>query len=81
VGGQEVRLDKGDTVRVGDYNFLYGKENKNNQLRTEFFPHQKIVSEIQRVEFVSDRVIYIVLRGRWCYIFVFNALAPTEEKW
>jgi hypothetical protein len=31
------------------------------------------------VEFVSARMSYIVLRGRWCNI-VLNAHAPTEEK-
>jgi hypothetical protein len=28
VGVQEVRWDKGGTVRAGDYNFFYGKGNK-----------------------------------------------------
>ena len=28
VGVQEVRWDKGSTVRAGDYNFFYGKEMK-----------------------------------------------------
>jgi hypothetical protein len=32
------------------------------------------------VEFVSARMSYIVLRGRWCNIIVLNAHAPTEEK-
>ena len=27
VGVQEVRWDKGGTVRAGDYNFIYGKRN------------------------------------------------------
>ena len=27
VGVQEVRWDKGETVRAGDYNFFYGKGN------------------------------------------------------
>jgi hypothetical protein len=31
VGVQEVRWDKGGTVRVGDYNFFYGKGNENHQ--------------------------------------------------
>jgi len=31
------------------------------------------------VEFVSDRVSYIVLRGHWCSI-VLNVHAPNEEK-
>jgi hypothetical protein len=39
-----------------------------------------MVSAIKRVEFVSDRMSYIVLRGRWCNIIVLNAHAPTEEK-
>jgi hypothetical protein len=32
VGVQEVRWDKEGTVRAGDYNFFYGKENENHQL-------------------------------------------------
>jgi len=35
---------------------------------------------MKRVEFVSDRVSYIVLRGRWCNIIVLNVHAPSEEK-
>ena len=36
VGVQEVRWDNGGTVRAGDYNFFYGRENKNHQLGTGF---------------------------------------------
>jgi len=42
-----------------DYIFLYGKNNENHQLGTEFFVHHRIVSAVERVEFVSDRVSYI----------------------
>ena len=38
------------------------------------------MSAVQTVEFVSDRVSYIVLRGRWCNIIVLNVHAPCEEK-
>jgi hypothetical protein len=34
----------------------------------------------KRVEFVSDTMSYIILRGRWCHIIVLNAHALTEEK-
>jgi hypothetical protein len=64
VGVQEVRWDKGGTVRAGDYTFVYGKGNESRQLGTAFVVHQRIVSAIKRVEFVSDRMSYMVLRGR-----------------
>ena len=44
-----------------------------------FFVH-RIVSAIRRVEFVSDRMSCIVLRGRWCNIIVLNVHPPSEEK-
>jgi hypothetical protein len=33
-----------------------------------------------RVEFVSDWVSYIVIRGRWWNIIVLNVHATSEEK-
>jgi hypothetical protein len=32
------------------------------------------------VLFVSDRMLYIILRGRWCHIIVLNIHAPAEDK-
>jgi len=43
-------------------------------------PEDVIASAVKRVEFVSDRVSYIVLRGRLCNIIVLNVDAPSEEK-
>ena len=80
VGVQEVSWDKGGTVREGDYDFFYGKGNDNHQLGTVFFVHRRIVSAVKRVEFVSDRLSYIVLRGRWPNIILVNVHAPSEEK-
>ena len=45
-----------------------------------FFVHHRIVSAVKTVEFVSDRVSYIVLRGRWCNSIVLNVHAPSEDK-
>jgi hypothetical protein len=42
--------------------------------------HKRIISAVKRVEFVSDRMSYIILRGRWCHIIVLNIHAPTEDK-
>jgi hypothetical protein len=44
------------------------------------FVHQRITSAVKRVEFVSDMLSYIVLRGRWCNIIVLNVHAPSDEK-
>ena len=67
-------------VRAGDYNFFYGKGNENHQLGTGFFVHHRLVSALKRVEFISYRMSYIVLRGHWCNIIVLNVHAPSEEN-
>jgi hypothetical protein len=41
---------------------------------------KKIASAVKRVEFLSDKMSYIILRVRWCHITVVNVHATTEEK-
>ena len=48
-------------------------------MRTGFFVHHSTVSAVKRVDFVSDMMSYIALRGCWCNI-VMNVHAPSEEK-
>jgi len=60
--------------------FFYGKGNENRLFGTGLFVHHRIVSAVNRVKFVSDRMSYTVLRGRWCNINVMNVHAPSGEK-
>jgi hypothetical protein len=45
-----------------------------------FFVHKRFMSVVKRVDFVSDRMLYIIVRGRWCDIIVLIVHAPTEDK-
>jgi hypothetical protein len=52
------------TEPAGKYTFLRGKGTENHELGTSFFVPKRIISAVKRVEFVSDRMSYIILRGR-----------------
>jgi hypothetical protein len=72
VGVQEVRWEGGGMEPAGEYTFFYGRGNDNHELGTGFLVHKRILSAVKRVEFVSDRMSYIILRGRWCQVIVLN---------
>jgi hypothetical protein len=80
VGVQKVKWEGGGTKLAGEYTFFYGKGNENHELGSGFFVHERMISAVKGSEFVSDRISYIILRGRWCHIIVLNVHAPTEHK-
>jgi hypothetical protein len=73
-----VRSEKGGTERVECCTFLYGQGNGDDQLGTGVFLY-KITSAVRRVQFISDKMSYVILRGRWCSI-ILNRHAPCEGK-
>jgi hypothetical protein len=58
--------------------FSYGNKNENHQLGTGFLYTK--VSAVKRVQFVSERMPYIVLRGHWCNTILFNVHPSSKEK-
>jgi hypothetical protein len=40
----------------------------------------RIISEVRRVEFFSDRKSYIILMAHWCRIIVLKVRALTGDK-
>jgi hypothetical protein len=38
--------------------------------------HKRTISAVKGVEFVSDRISYIILRGHWCDVIVLNIHVP-----
>jgi hypothetical protein len=59
---------------------IYGEGGEDYQFGTGFFVHKRIISAVRRVEFISDRMSYIILRGRWCSIIVLNERGPCEDE-
>jgi hypothetical protein len=67
-------------TRVENTHFFHGEGNENHKLGSGLFVRKRIISAVKKVEFVSDRMSYIILRGRWFHIIVLNFHAPTHDK-
>ena len=71
---------KGHCRSRGLHFSMWKRKRKSSIWSRFFFVHHKIVSAVKRVEFVSDKVSCIVLRGRLSNIIVLNVHEPNEEK-
>jgi hypothetical protein len=65
---------------ASEYTFLYSEGNENQELYIGFFVHKIIISAVKAVEFVTDRMWYMILRGRWFDMIVLNVHSSTYDK-
>jgi hypothetical protein len=80
VGVQDVRWEGSGMEPAGEYAFLMERGMKTMNWVQCLFVHKRIISAFKRVEFVSDRMSYIILRGRWFHVIILNVHAPTGDK-
>jgi hypothetical protein len=73
MGGQWHRTSRECTL-------FNGKGNEIHELGTGTYVSKRIISAVMRVESVSDRMSYIILRGRWSHIIVLNFHGPAKDK-
>jgi hypothetical protein len=52
----------------------------NPWIRYRFLVHKRFTSAVKRVESVSDRMSYIILRGCFCHVILLNIHASREDK-
>jgi hypothetical protein len=77
---QEVIWDKSRTETAKDYTFFCGNENADHYLGTGILAHKFIISAVQRVETLCDRMSYITQRHRCCDTIVLYVHASAENK-
>jgi hypothetical protein len=73
-------MGQGGTELAGDYKFYYESEKDNYKLGIGSFVHKRNISAVTRAKFVSDRMSYVILSGRWCDIIVLNVHALKGDK-
>jgi hypothetical protein len=75
---QEVRYDRGGTELAYDYTLLYRSGNENHELGAGSFVCNRIILAVRRVEFISDRMLYTILKGCGCDVILLNVHASAE---
>jgi hypothetical protein len=54
--------------------------NEDLELGTGVFVYKRTISAVKRVEFITDRMSYIILRGYWYNINFLNVHARKQDK-
>jgi hypothetical protein len=62
-----AEVKKGKCGTEPAYHYTFGRENTNRHLGTVFPIYNKIILVVKRIEFVSDRLLYLILKYQLLY--------------
>jgi alpha-glucuronidase len=77
---KQVGWEKRGTELAENYTFFYEEGNEDHQLGRGFLLDKVISSAVRKFAFINNRISYIILRGRWCNIIVFNVHNVCENE-
>jgi hypothetical protein len=77
----EVRWDRNSTEPADSYVFFYRKGNVDHHLETGFIICTGITSVVKTADFVSDSILYFILRGSWHDIIILNVHGPPKDRY
>ena len=58
---------------------FYYEETQSHNFGTGFHIKNTILSAVENIEFVNERLSYVTIRTRWCNTVLINVHAPTDE--
>jgi len=76
----EFKWNKDDSQPADGFTYFYVNGNVNHHVQTGYFVNKETTSVVKSVEFVTDKMSFIILRGHWCGIIVPNVQAPNKDK-
>jgi hypothetical protein len=80
VAVQEVRWVEVYSQPVVHNTFFHGNGNAIHHLGTGSFIQQRIRLAVKKVELISDRMLYVTLKGQWCDSIVLTCMHHLRIK-
>lgn len=79
-GIQEFRWPDDGHLTKANYILHNGKWNMDHCLGTGLLVKKYFQWAVKRVEFVNDRLLYLIMWGWWCDIIIINVHVPSKDK-
>jgi hypothetical protein len=77
---REIKCGKGKTEPTEDSICFDENGSDNHEPWEGFLVHNGIMSALKAVKFSSDRMSYIILRGRWCDVIILFRTCISQQR-